>query len=338
MSDRLSAGFDRLRDLVPEGADVQALHEVVSDDLPEGSVDDLLGGNRAFDPSVAHDTLPRIRPVLVALAARAAGAEQVEGEVLHTAEILHRALLLHDAAFGKQGGKRRWLARKLVKRSVGLLASNHLTLRALELARHTRPEVMGEVVDTLRHFSDGQELLAELQQGVTPTFGDWAEHADAHTGALFAFCCRAGGWLAGADRPKITALGRYGRHLGRLWHVAEDVSSFSHGDPGAHLMARALAARPILAVIRASERDEAIGEDWARLVREPDPDLADELASRVVAAGGLRRAREAMALESWAARRALSTLRDTRYRRSLDKLAAGLARAGNQAVSESGER
>lgn len=324
-ADRVARSFDRLRDLVPDGADLEGLREVVEGDIPgDDDLSDLLG--ERLDPGAAREALPRIRPVLVALAARAAGAESVEGEVLHTAEILHRALQLHDLAFGRQGGLRRRVARKLVKRSVSWLSGNHLTLRALELARHTRPEVLGEVVDTLRHFADGQELLAELQRGTVPTAKDWLDHADAHTGALFTFCCRSGGWLAGADRSKVASLGRYGRHLGRLWHVAEDVSMLEHGDPGAHLVARAMAARPILAVVAAAERDPAVGQAWVALVRHPDAAAADALVRQVQAAGGVRRAREVMLRESWSARRALSALDDTPYRRALDGLAARLAR------------
>lgn len=325
MSDRISRSFAQLSDLVPEGADVDSLRQMVEEDLPpDGDLHDLLGEGAA----AGREAMPRIRPILVALAARAAGAERVDGEAMHAAEVLHRALQLHDLAFGREGGKRRWLARKLVKRSVSFLSGNHLTLRALELARHTRPEVLGEVVDTLRQFADGHELLAEMQKGRVPTTDDWLEHADGHTGALFAFCCRSGAWMARARRPEVTALGRYGRHLGRLWHAAEDVSMLEHGDGGSHLLTRALVARPILAVVIAAERDPAIGRAWAELVKHPDPDLADRLAEAVVRAGGVQAARERMVRESWSARKALRSLEDTRYRKALDKLAFGLARSG----------
>jgi len=37
-----------------------------------------------------------VRPVLVALAARAAGATEVDGETQYVAELLHLALMVHD--------------------------------------------------------------------------------------------------------------------------------------------------------------------------------------------------------------------------------------------------
>ena len=38
----------------------------------------------------------------------------------------------------------------------------------------------------------------------------WQEHADGHTGALFAFCCRAGAHVAGCTPGELSAFGRCG--------------------------------------------------------------------------------------------------------------------------------
>ncbi len=328
---RLSRGFQRLMHLVPAGAQLEAMRDLVRDDLfDDDKVLDLVG-KRHFaddDPVSKRANMPRIRPILVALAARAAGADSVDEETLYASELLHLALGVHDFAFGRQGGRRRRVARKVVKRSVGWLSGNHLTLRALELTRHGSPEVLGELVDTLREFADGQDLSRVFQQGEIPTVEDWEEHADLMTGALFAFCCRAGGHVARADPRTLSALGRYGRHLGRLWHAAEDVSVIEHGDAGAHLWARALAGRPVLPVIAATIRDPSIGSAWSDLVLDPRAEAADALHERIVSAGGLARAREFIVRESWSARRALRVLPESRYRTALDRFASDLARSG----------
>ena len=329
MSRRVSQGYEKLADLVPEGVDVDALHDLVEGDVPgEEDLDDILGRGFKVDTHNAHATAPRIRPILVALAARAVGADSVQGEAMYAAEFLHRALQVHDAALGRQGGKRRWLARKVVKRSVSLLSGNHLTLRALELTRHSQPEVLSDLVDTLRSFSDGDQLLRELQSGRPPGESDWLEHADAHTGALFSFCCRAGAWLAEAERAQVTALGRYGRHLGRLWHIAEDVSMLEHGDGGAHLVARALAARPILVVALASEEHPEIAAMWKELVLNPTATRGDALYEALQGTRALALARERMVQEAWTARKLVRSLPESRYRRTLDKLARGLVKSG----------
>jgi geranylgeranyl pyrophosphate synthase len=327
----MAVGFEGLFDLVPDGAELQAMEDLVRDDVvPRHGVVELVGTSHFSedDPVVRRTDLPRVRPILVALAARAAGASQVDGETQYAAELLHLALGVHDLALGREGGRRRRAARRLFRRSVGWLAGNHLTLRALELSRARDSQVFDALVDTLREFSGAQALSRELLGGRIPTRQDWLEHADSCTGALFSFCCRAGGQLAKADPATLSGLGRYGHHLGRLWHIAEDVSVLRHGDAGRHLVARALAGRPVLAVVCAGEVDARVGEAWSVLVRRPEVRAAELLASRVVLAGGLAAAAEVMIQESWMARRALRRLPESRYRDGLDRLAARLAKAG----------
>lgn len=313
-------------DPIPVSPALDAVRDVVREDLPDDlDLADLVGRPSDEVPGAGRAAVPRIRPILVALAARAAGARQVEGETLYAAELLHLALGVHDVALGRQGGRRRRVARKVVQRSVSWLSGNHLTVRALELCRHGGPDVLSELVDTLRSFSDGQELTRELQRGAVPTAEDWLEHADAFTGALFAFCCRAGAHLARAEPPVVSALGRYGRHLGRLWHVAEDLAVLEHSSDAAPLVERAALARPMRVVVAAAERDPAVGAAWIQLVRAPDPARAADLAPRLLQLGR-GPARETMAREAWSARRALRSLPESRYRATMDRLAASLVR------------
>jgi geranylgeranyl pyrophosphate synthase len=316
---------------IPDGAELHVASALVQDDLvPTDGLIELVGPDHFVtdDPLLGAPELPRIRPVLVALTARAAGATEVDGETQYVAELLHLALLVHDLALGREGGLRRRVARRLLRRSVGFLTGNHLTLRALELARSRRPELSDAILDTLREFADGQASLRVLQEGVVPDRQDWAHHADTHTGALFGFCCRAGGFVANADLSERLALGRYGRALGRLWQVAEDVSALRHGDAGRHLLSRALEGRPVLPVICAAELEPDIGQDWADLVRTPSLPHAERLAGRVLATGGLTLAAQVMVRDAWAARLALKKLPPSPFRDALDALPDRLARAG----------
>ena len=102
----------------------------------------------------------------------------------------------------------------------------------------------------------------------------------------------------------LSSLGRYGRHLGRLWHIAEDVSVLRHGDGGVHLLERALTGRPVLPVVRAIENDPSIGPAWVQLVTEPEEAIATDIARRIVDVGGISGAAEVM-LKLLGARRML---------------------------------
>lgn len=202
-----------------------------------------------------------------------------------------------------------------------------MTVRALEIARHTgSPDALSEVVDTLRAFSDGEQLAQGLAQGrVTPTVSDAQEHADMHHGALLAFCCRAGALGASAEVPVVTALGRYGRHMGRIWTYLDDLTQLTGPEAGEHLIARATSGRPIFAVAAAVERDPELADLWHSLAQQQDPAVAQRLTDGLIDAGGFGASREAVARGSWMARQALRGVPDSRYRKALDVLAAGMA-------------
>lgn len=304
---------------------------VAADDLTgEGDLGDLMSSLLWDDESAGEllraSRIPRVRPILVVLAARASGAAKVDPELQHAAELLFAALTLHDIALG--GGGRRRMARKVLRRSVGWLGGNQLLMRAIELARQvSSPEVLDELLDTVRAFAEGQQLASELLAEGVPTRELWEEHADGHTGALFAFCCRAGALLSRREDRHVAALGRYGRHLGRMWHVAEDVCLLAGPDGAEKLRKRSMTGRPMLVVAIGVERDPKVGEAWRALVSDPSQAHADRLLELLHATRALVGTREVMAREGWSARAALRQLERDPYCAALERLASGLTHA-----------
>jgi geranylgeranyl pyrophosphate synthase len=304
--------------------------ELVAGDLAsDGAMADLL--DLPMSDVVDASGLPRIRPVLLALSARAVGGRP-DAEAQHAAEALHLLLVAHDLALGKRGGRRRRVARRVIKR----LGTNALTIRALELARHaSHPEILGEVVDALREISDSRAIIdGSLRSGVESSARSaslspeelWRVHADGRAGAVLAFCCRAGGHLGGGDAIAITALSRYGRHVGRLSHGAEDVAATAAGN-AEHLVQRAYAGRPVLPIALASARDPAIGRRWTAFAADPQPDVAQALVELAVRSGGMRDAREHLARECWSAHRALIPVAPSPYRRGMERVASAFVRS-----------
>jgi len=329
------------RGFAPEGLSEDLLDTMLRLD---GALRDLAGGDSApqgFDPFIfLAPGLPRVRPVLVLLSARAAQHDPTGGtpayqdsqegteHVAMAAELLHIAITLHDAALGQRGGRRRRAARRLLGGAVGWLGANHLTLRALELSRHApAPEIVSDLVDTLREITDGQALAQALQGGATGSADQAIALADARSGAVFSFACRAGARLVGADRQIVRSLGRYGRHAGIAWHLADDL--WALGLEGEDLLRevgdRAASGRIPLAVSLAATQDPAVGEAWRRLSRHADSGLATHLAERVTAAGGVAAGHERLVLETWTARKALHQLPPSPHREALDQFAARLA-------------
>lgn len=303
---------------------------------PSGSLEDAIAAlidGEGLPPGLTPDVLfeggvPRLRPLLVVLAGRAAaerGADpQAAFEVAAIAEMLQGAIRLHDIALGQRDGRRRRAARRVLRGAGSLLGANHLTLRALELARRApAPEILGETLELLRDVGAGH-ALGEALRHRPATVADSLLFAEEHSGAFFAFACRAGGHLVQAGRPAITGLGRYGRHVGIAWKLAEDISLFEM--PAArHLSHHASTLRPVFPVAWANALDPSIDGLWRRLGNGNDRGLADELTARVGALGGFGAGREALIRETWAARRALHPLPPSPARDSLDHLAASLA-------------
>jgi geranylgeranyl pyrophosphate synthase len=242
--------------------------------------------------------------------------------------MLHLAIVLHDRALGMPGGRRRRAARKLLG-GLGWLGANHMTLRALELARHApAPEVVGDAVDTLREIAEGH-ALSESIRGRIATPAECVELAEGYSGAVFDFACRSGARIAGGDRSVVSGLGRYGRHAGVAWHLADDLTMM---DTELDELTEALEERlgkhsPNFAISLGAERDPVVGELWMRLRGEQmQADLAAELQKRVRKTGALREGRERLARQTWRARKALSGLNPSPDREALDQLAAAIAK------------
>lgn len=299
----------------------EALAAIVGGDLLPASV---------LREALFADGMPHVRPVLAHLAAQVGAAPGASPASTHdvavVAELLNLAILLHDAALGRSGGRRRRAARRVLRGAGAFVGGSHLTLRVLEVARGApAPEIMGDALEALREVAEGQALRASFDDHGA-TAAEALQHHESRHGAVFAFSCKAGGHLTHAERPVVTRLGRYGRHTGVAWQLAEDLASFEGADDWKSLVRRADGQRPLYPVAWAAAEDDQVAPLWRRLGDSPDAALAEEIAVRVRDAGGLRAGREALIAQTWAARLALRSVPETPARDALDRIAASLAR------------
>ena len=280
-----------------------------------------------FNPeSHLSPAVPRLRTLLVALSAKAAGGSAAESkDVAQVAEFLHLAVLIHDTAIGRHEGRRRRVARRLLGGAAHWLGGNHLTLRALELARSVpAPEVLGEVVETMRELSEGQILSEELRDR-DATQEDYIEYAESHAGALYSFCSRSGGHIGRGDRAAVGALGRYGRHLGVAWHAVDDLWLFEQDSSefAKHVGRRTAMGRPILPIIAGRGLTPEVDAIIDR-VCDGDESACNDLKRAVKVGGGLSATRAVVVERSMAAKRSLRGLPDSPYRTLMDQIAGGM--------------
>lgn len=296
---------------------------ITGDGFPEDLARDLLRVAQAD----GDGRIPRIRPVLLHLASQVGAQRQADPEaaldVAVVTELLNAAIAVHDVALGRQDGRRRRAARRVLRSASHWLGGNQITLRALEIARRApAPEVLGDALDALREITEAQALAASLaHRPATPA--EVIQHAEGHDGAVYAFACRAGAHLAGHDGVVASRLGRYGRHVGVGWQLAGDLAAFEPGQAGA-LVHRAGAGRWLYPVAWAHLHDPEVRGLWLRLGEDGDARLVAELSERVRAAGGLVAGREALAGQAWTARRALGSVPEGPARDALDHIAATL--------------
>jgi geranylgeranyl pyrophosphate synthase len=204
-----------------------------------------------------------------------------------------------------------------------------MTLRALELSRHApTPELVGDVLDTLRDIAEGHALSQSIENRVASP-SEVEELASGYTGAVFDFACRSGARIAGGDRSVVGGLGRYGRHAGVAWHLADDLAVMeTDEDELVDAIEDRLSKRsPNYAVSLGAERDERIRELWMEFRSGPiDLARASELRQRIVDAGVLIEGRRHLAEQTWRARRALNGLSPSPDRDALDNLVANIAK------------
>ncbi len=213
--------------------DVQAL---VRDDMQ--NVDSLirrrLGSDVMLVNQVAEHIVAaggkRLRPMLVLLAARAAG---YQGALHHQAaaivEFIHTATLLHDDVVDESGLRRgRETANALFGNAASVLVGDYLYSRSFQLMVELgRMRIMQVLADTTNAIAEG-EVLQLMHVGNPDT--DEAAYLgviERKTAVLFSAACRIGAILADAPAAIEQALADYGMALGYAFQIADDVLDYT---------------------------------------------------------------------------------------------------------------
>jgi geranylgeranyl pyrophosphate synthase len=248
-------------------------------------------------------------------------------EVEHVAlaaDLLHASIRVHDVALGRQGGRRRRVARRVLG-ALGMLDGQNLILRSLEVARQVPPtEVVNELLDTMREISEARAMRHEWSDEL-PGPDVLLAHAEQYSGAMFSFACRAGGRLANANRTDLTSLGRYGLHMGVAFQFADDlhILELPSIEQQEAIADRAQERRPLHPVSLAGQNDPEIARLWKAMGTHDGSTL--HLMDRVQRSGSIGITRERVQQSVWSARRALRSLPPSVHRDEMESLALALA-------------
>jgi octaprenyl-diphosphate synthase len=273
----------------------------------------------------------RVRPLLVVLAARAAGGRPSDAEesLAQAAELVHAATLLHDDVLD-DGRVRRGLpaARVLWGNAASVLGGDFLLVRALELtAASGVPGALDDLLHAIGQMIAGEALQLAHRGRADLDRAGYLSVVDGKTASLFAWCGRAGARLGGAGEARVAALGRYGLHLGRAFQIVDDVLDVE-GDPralGKSVFGDLREGKLTLPVLYALEVRPSLRSRLGACVDADDPEVADEVADAVVASGAAERARADASLETERALHALGEI-DSAFGEALALIARELSK------------
>ncbi|MBX3725974.1 MAG: polyprenyl synthetase family protein [Xanthomonadales bacterium] len=269
----------------------------------------------------------RLRPLVVLLAARAAGYRG-DGHIAAAAiiEFIHTATLLHDDVVDESDLRRgRRTANSLFGNAASVLVGDFLYSRSFQLMVDLDAmPVMRLLADTTNAIAEGEVLQLMHIHNPDTTEADYLRVIERKTAILFAAAAQLGGLLAGLDGARVQALRDYGHALGMAFQIADDILDYEADEDalGKHLGDDLAEGKPTLPLIHALAH--ARGEEAATL-RNAVASGGREHLPAVLAAirshGGLDYARRQAGDHAGGATDALAALPASPYRDALAFLA-----------------
>lgn len=172
----------------------------------------------------------RLRPALLLLAARAAGADAcTRGVRLASAtEMMHAATLLHDDIVdhaptrrGRPSAMARWGA------DVSVLVGDFLYSRAIQdLVADEDRRILSAFADATVAMTEAEVLQLQLLHDLRIAEADYLKIVTGKTAALMSAACRAGALLANASEAVAGALAAFGLNLGIGFQLVDDALDY----------------------------------------------------------------------------------------------------------------
>ena len=243
----------------------------------------------------------RLRPLLVLLAARAAGAPPLGPQVMAAVviEFIHTATLLHDDVVdGSHQRRGRDTANEVWGNSASVLVGDFLYSRAFQMmVRLKSLRVMEIMADATNVIAEGEVLQLMNARDADTSESRYLEVIYRKTARLFESGAQIAAVLAGADPAVERALAGYGRHLGNAFQLVDDSLDYrgSPAERGKNVGDDLAEGKPTLPVIHALRSGSA--EQQALLRRAIETGGLDDLPAvlkAIESAGGLSTLRDSL--------------------------------------------
>ena len=270
----------------------------------------------------------RLRPLLVVLAARAAGARSTAHiPVAALIEFIHTATLLHDDVVDESARRRgRETANEAFGNPASVLVGDFLYSRAFQMmASLDSAAVIRVMADATNTIAAGEVMQLMNSGDPDTTEVRYMEVIYRKTARLFEAGAQIAGIIAGAPAPTQAALTVYGKHLGIAFQLIDDALDY-RGDAeelGKNIGDDLAEGKPTLPLIHALRHADAREAAMIRrAIEQGGTEQQASIRSVVDATGGLDYTAELAGREVEKALGALAGVPASPYRDAL----AGLAR------------
>jgi heptaprenyl diphosphate synthase len=223
-----------------------------------------------FMTTVASHLIPaggkRLRPAM-ALAVGSLASAPVHDDVVMGAcavELVHLGSLYHDDVMDEAETRRnvesvnaRW------GNLVAILAGDFLLARASEIAASLGTEVAGLLATTIGFLCEGQVRELSVAFEVGRSEDNYLRAIEGKTASLMSTSCRIGGITAGLDRASIEAVTLYGRNVGMVFQIVDDIldvvaTDEELGKPAGNDIHEGVYTLPVLRALAAAETAEEL--------------------------------------------------------------------------------
>ncbi|MDE1960246.1 MAG: polyprenyl synthetase family protein [Xanthomonadaceae bacterium] len=269
----------------------------------------------------------RLRPMLVLLAAQAAGYTGAHDVLLAAVvEFIHTATLLHDDVVDESDLRRgRKTANALWGNAASVLVGDFLYSRAFQMMVEANDmRVMGILADTTNRIAEGEVLQLLNVHNPDVNEAAYLRVIERKTAVLFAAATRLGGLLGKLPAVQEQALAHYGLNLGFAFQIADDVLDYvaDTGTLGKNIGDDLAEGKVTLPLIYALERaDSARASHIRRAIETGGLDALDTILDAIRSSGAVGRAHAKAQAYGDAAKAALSTLPQSTARTALVALA-----------------
>ncbi|MFZ9469482.1 MAG: polyprenyl synthetase family protein [Rickettsiales bacterium] len=173
----------------------------------------------------------RIRPILLVICAKLCGYNnsKITNLLASSVELIHTATLLHDDVVDESQIRRgKKTANAIFDNKASILVGDYLfSLSFQHMVQSKNLAVLKLLATTSSIIADGEVLQLQNSSNIEITEEQYFEIIYGKTGALFSACCEVGGILAELSENKVNALRNFGKNLGMLFQIIDDILDYS---------------------------------------------------------------------------------------------------------------